>query len=62
MRSDTSRRHAGSGGTGPAELVARTHLRADAFVTSGPDLARLVLGLMQTATVKTVTIGALRTP
>jgi len=40
-----------------AEYVALTTLQADALVTSNPDLARAVAGL-----VKTVTVGALRTP
>ena len=40
-----------------AEYVALTTLQADALVTSNPDLARAVAGL-----VKTVTAGALRTP
>ena len=40
-----------------AEYVALTTLQADALVTSNPELARAVAGL-----VKTVTVGALRTP
>ena len=40
-----------------AEYVALTTLQADALVTSNPDLARAVAGL-----VKTVTVGALCTP
>jgi indolepyruvate ferredoxin oxidoreductase alpha subunit len=40
-----------------AEYVALTTLQADALVTSNPDLARAVAGL-----VKTVTVAALRTP
>lgn len=40
-----------------AEYVALTTLQADALVTSNPDLARAVAGL-----VKTVTVDALRTP
>jgi indolepyruvate ferredoxin oxidoreductase alpha subunit len=34
-----------------AEYVALTALQADAFVTSNPDLARAVSGLVETATV-----------
>ena len=34
-----------------AEYVALTKLQADAFVTSEPDLARAVSGLVETATV-----------
>jgi indolepyruvate ferredoxin oxidoreductase alpha subunit len=40
-----------------AEYVALTTLQADALVTSNPELARAVAGL-----VKTVTVDALRTP
>ena len=40
-----------------AEYVALTTLQADALVTSNPDLARAVAGLVKTATVE-----ALRTP
>lgn len=40
-----------------AEYVALTTLQADALVTSNPELTRSVAGL-----VKTVTVGALRTP
>jgi indolepyruvate ferredoxin oxidoreductase alpha subunit len=40
-----------------AEYVALTTLQADALVTSDPELARSVAGL-----VKTVTVDALRTP
>ena len=39
-----------------AEYVALTKLQADAFVTTDPDLAEAVAGLVQTAT-----IDALRT-
>src|SRR3954451_18224604 len=34
-----------------AEFVALTQLQADAFVTSDPDLARAVAGLVETATI-----------
>jgi len=40
-----------------AEYVALTTLQADAFITAGPDLAKAVAGLVQTAT-----IDDLRTP
>ena len=40
-----------------AEYVALTKLQADALVTSNPELARAVAGL-----VETVTVDALRTP
>ena len=42
--------------TEDAEFVALTQLQADAFVTSDPDLARAVAGLVETAS-----IDALRT-
>jgi indolepyruvate ferredoxin oxidoreductase alpha subunit len=42
--------------TDDAEFVALTQLQADAFVTSDPDLARAVSGLVETRT-----IDALRT-
>ena len=38
--------------TSDAEFVALTQLQADAFVTSDPDLARAVSGLVETATVE----------
>jgi predicted nucleic acid-binding protein len=37
--------------TSDAEFVALTQLQADAFVTSDPELARAVSGLVRTATV-----------
>ena len=37
--------------TSDAEFVALTQLQADAFVTSDPDLARAVSGLVATATI-----------
>ena len=38
-----------------AEYVALTRLQADAFVTSDPDLARAVSGMVETATVAALT-------
>jgi predicted nucleic acid-binding protein len=40
-----------------AEYVALTKLQADAFVTSDPDLARAVSGLVETATVEALRTG-----
>ncbi|HYT51368.1 MAG TPA: hypothetical protein VEL10_04105 [Gaiellaceae bacterium] len=40
-----------------AEYVVLTKLQADAFVTSDPDLARAVSGLVETATVDALRTG-----
>jgi predicted nucleic acid-binding protein len=40
-----------------AEYVALTKLQADALVTSNPDLARAVSGLVETATVEALRTG-----
>jgi len=42
--------------TDDAEYVALTRLQADVFVTSDPDLARAVSGLVETATIDTLAL------
>jgi predicted nucleic acid-binding protein len=43
--------------TEDAEFVALTQLQADAFVTSDPDLARAVSGLVETTTIDALRAG-----